>query len=164
MPALSNGVPPGRSIVILGGRAVRSSLTVGPQAMTVRTGPITTAVGTQNARGVNQRPADGSLSIPQGGVAPRVRVAPSIEFTSSGYAALTPVRVILIPQPKKGPRGVRALDLGYLMTDAPGRLQGAVAVTARKPGSYIVQVNGAASDGTVRPINLPAIVRAPPAR
>ena len=164
--ALANGVPPGRSIVIVDGRAVPNRVTVGSQGMTVKTGPITMAVGTQNPRGANQRPVAGSLSIPYAGVTTRAReiAAPRIQLKSSGNAALTPVRVFLIPQPKSGPRGIRALDLGYLMTDAQGRLQGEVVVPARRAGRYIVQINGAGSDGRVRSINLPAIVRAPSGR
>jgi len=166
VPALSNGVPSGKAIVIVDGRPQKNTLTVRQQGMSVRTGPIAMTVRSQSARGVNQPPSDGSLSIPQSRVPIRGRAvgASKIEFTSSGNAPLTPMRVYLIPQPKTGPRGVKAVDLGYVMTDTQGRLQGKVSVRVRKVGDYILQINGFGSDGVVRSINLPAIVRAGPTR
>jgi len=62
--------------------------------------------------------------------------------------------------PKTGPRNAPALSLGYLMTDAQGRVEGKLAVASRSSGKYIIQVNSAGSDGRVRSINLPVIVRA----
>lgn len=164
--ALANGVPSGRAIVLVDGRPQRNDLRVWSQGMTDRTGPVTMAIRTQSSSGANQRPVDGSLSIPQSTSPTRARTAssPGIQLSGTGNAALTPMRVFLIPQPKPGPRGVRAQDLGYLMTDAQGRLQGRVPVRARTAGSYIVQINGMGADGLVRSINLPATVRAPSAR
>ena len=159
--ALAKGVPPGESIVVVDGRQTKSDLTINQRRMVVRTGPITLAVRTKSAEGRNQRVDDGSLTIPRGTRLNRDRAAalPSIKMMSSGYAALTPVRAFLIPQPNGGPRGLRAKDLGYLMTNAQGQLRGKVPIRVRKVGSYIVQINGKGPDGLVRSINLPAIVQ-----
>ncbi len=158
--ALANGVPPGTAIVLVNGRPQRSDLTITRRGMVERTGPVTMTVQTQSTQGVNQRPVDGTLSIPQFGSAyrDRTRSLPTISLTSTGNAPLSPVRVYLLPQPKDGPRGARVKDLGYLMTDAQGRIQGEVSVLARKAGAYILQINGKGSDGLVRSINLPATV------
>lgn len=151
----------GQAIVIVNGRKVQSILTVGSRGMTVRSGPITQVVQTQSARGANLAPVDGSLSIPRAEVQTRARrpMAPRVQLSSSGYAPLTPVRVYLIPQPVGGPSGGRVLDLGYVMTDAQGRVQSTVSARVRTPGFYILQINGKGSDGAVRSINLPAVVR-----
>jgi len=158
--ALAKGVPPGRSIVVVDGRKTKSDLTIGQRRMVVRTGPITLALRTKSAEGRNQRVDDGSLNIPRATRLNRDRAAalPSITMVSNGYAALTPVRVFLIPQPDGGPRGMRAKDLGYLMTNSQGQLRGKLPIRVRKVGSYIVQVNGKGPDGLVRSINLPAVV------
>ena len=161
VPALSKGVPPGEAIVIVNGQPQKNNLTVWQQGMTVRTGPITMAVRSQSTSGTNLAPEDGTLAVTQAAAQTRERRVspPGIQLTTSGNAPSTPVRVYLVPQPKTGPRGARTLDLGYLMTDAQGRLQGKVSVRARRAGSYIVQINGTGADGLVRSINLPATVR-----
>ena len=161
VPALSKGVPSGKAIVIVNGLPQKNNLTVWQQGMTVRTGPITSAVRSQLSSGANLAPQDGTLTIKESATQIRERRAspPGIQLTTSGYASSTPVRVFLIPQPNTGPRGARPLDLGYLMTDAQGRLLGKVSVRARRAGSFIVQINGKGADGLVRSVNLPATVR-----
>ena len=156
VPALAKGVPAGRSIVIFDGRAVRSSLTVGTKGSTVNVGSVKLTISSQTARGTIQQPTNGSLSVP---LTKTVGNAlPSLRLSGSGMTAHSPVRVYLVPQPRTGPDDARALYLGYLMTDVRGRVDGKLAVSARMPGNYIVQINGIGSHGRVRSINVPAIV------
>lgn len=158
--ALALGVPSGSVIVLVDGKPQRSTLAVTSQAMTVRTGPITMQVQTQTPRGVIQAPTNGRLNIPPAASSTRNRLTsfPNLHLSSNGNAPLSPMRVFLIPQPRVGQPAAQTLDLGYLMTDAQGRLQGAVRPQVRTAGDYIVQINGVGGDGRLRSINLPATV------
>lgn len=159
--ALSKGVPTGTAIVLVGEKLQRNELAVTQQGMTVRTGPITAAIRTQSDRGSIQKPVAGALSIPLISSSDRqpTTSSPKVQLTSSGNAALTPLRIFLIPQPKAEKTVTRTLDLGYLMTDSQGRLQGSVRVLTQVAGSYILQINGAGNDGQLRSINLPVTVK-----
>lgn len=158
--ALAQGVPPGESIVIVDGRRVRSSVTVSRQGMTVRTGPVTVGVQGRQPRGTNGEITEGTVTIPRSTTLSRTRSTSvsSIQLAGSGNAPQTPMRVFIIPQPHSGATRIRTRDLGFLMTDAEGRLGGRLSIPVRTPGSYILQINGIGSDGVLRSINVPAVV------
>ena len=158
--ALAQGVPPGESIVIIDGRRVRSSVTVSRQGMTVRTGPVTMGVQGRQPRGTNGEIAEGTVTTPRSTTLFRTRSpsVSSIQLAGSGNAPRTPMRVFIIPQPHSGPTRIRTRDLGFVMTDAEGRLSGRLSIPVRTPGSYILQINGLGSDGVLRSINVPAMV------